>query len=255
VVTGASSGIGRELARVAAREGVFLMLVGQRQQALDDLAAELTAGAAQVATLSLDLTNPAAGDQIERALAERGLYCDVLINSAGFGMFGPAAEMAREEQLRLFDVNARVVTELSLRFLPSMVARGRGGILNVGSLTGYSPGPYMAIYYASKAYIRSFSIALAAEVAKAGVTVTCVCPGPVRTPFFDRCKVGHTRLTKIMPRANAPETAEAGWRGFKAGKSVVIPRAIDRVIVALFSWMPGTLLARIVGVLQRPPGL
>jgi uncharacterized protein len=252
VITGASSGIGRELARVAARERDFLVLIGQRQQALDELAAELAAGGAQVETLSIDLTNAAAGDQIERVLAERGVYCDVLVNSAGFGMFGPAVEMPRDEQLRLFDLNARAVTDLSLRFLPAMVARGRGGILNVGSLTGYSPGPYMALYYASKAYVRSFSAALAVEVANTGVTVTCLSPGPVRTPFFDRCKVGQTRLTKIMPRANAPETAEAGWRGFKQGKAVVIPRLIDRIIVSFFSVLPASMLGRIVGILQRP---
>jgi short-subunit dehydrogenase len=185
-------------------------------------------------------------------LTERGLYCDVLINSAGFGLFGRAIELDRDDQLHLLDVNARILTDLCLRFLPAMITRGRGGILNVGSLTGYSPGPYMAVYYASKAYVRSFSTALANEVTNTGVTVTCLCPGPVRTAFFDRCDAGQTRLAKIMPRANAPETAEAGWRGFKAGKSLVIPRRINRIIAGLLLVLPPRVLARIVGRLQHP---
>jgi short-subunit dehydrogenase len=251
VVTGASSGIGRELARVAAREGAFMMLIGRSQQPLEQLAQELSARGTAAAAQCIDLTDRHAGEQIERALSDRGMYCDILINSAGFGLFGPAAEIDRNEQLDLLDVNARALTELTLRFLPAMVARRRGGILNVGSITGYSAGPNMAVYYASKAYVRFLSAALAAEVANSGVTITCLCPGPVRTAFFERCKVGQTRLAKIMPRANASDTAEAGWRGFKAGKSLVIPRPIDRMIATLAVLVPASILVRLVGALQQ----
>ena len=131
----------------------------------------------EAAALALDLHDPQALARIETALSERGLYCDVLVNSAGFGVFGPAAEMAAAEQLRLLDVNIRALTELTLRFLPAMIARGRGGILNVGSITGYATGPNMAAYYASKAYVNSFTAALACEVAGSGVTVTCLAAG------------------------------------------------------------------------------
>lgn len=252
VVTGASSGIGRDIARAAARDRCFLLLLGRSQQALDELAAELTAAGAQAAALPIDLLDPRAPDCIESALSDRRLYCDVLVNSAGFGVFGPAAKAAPREQLNLVDVNIRALTELTLRFLPGMVARGRGGVLNVGSITGYVAGPNMAAYYASKAYVNSFSAALAAEVAGSGVTVTCLTPGVVRTAFFERCSVGQSRLMKLMPRSNSPDIADVGWRGFKAGKRIVIPRLIDRISVAISVLLPQSLLTRFVGLLQRP---
>jgi short-subunit dehydrogenase len=252
VVTGASSGIGRDIARVAARDRCFLLLLGRSQQALDELVAELAAAGAQAAALPIDLLDPLAPDRIESALSDRGLYCDVLVNSAGFGVFGPAAKAAARDQLNLVDVNIRALTELTLRFLPGMVARGRGGVLNVGSITGYVAGPNMAAYYASKAYVNSFSAALAAEVAGSGVTVTCLTPGVVRTAFFERCSVGQSRLMKLMPRSNSPDIADVGWRGFKAGKRIVIPRVIDRISVAICVLLPQSLLTRFVGLLQRP---
>ncbi len=176
----------------------------------------------------------------------------MLVNSAGFGVFGPAAEAAAAEQLRLLDVNIRALTELTLRFLPEMLARRRGGILNVGSITGYATGPNMAAYYASKSYVNSFTAALACEVAGSGVTVTCLAPGVVRTPFFARCSVGRTRLMKLMPRSDAADTAEAGWRAFRAGKSVIVPRLGDRMILAFAKLLPQSVLARLMRALQRP---
>jgi uncharacterized protein len=222
VVTGASSGIGREIVRVAAREGTFMLLLGRSLPALEELVAELRAQGAQAAALSIDLSDPEAGDHIERTLSDLGLYCDVLVNSAGFGLFGAAAELDRAEQLNLLDVSARALTDLTLRFIPGMVMRERGGVLNVGSLTGFTPGPQMAVYYAAKNYVQTFSAALATELANTGVTVTCMCPGPLRgTAFFDRCTtVGHTRLSKIMPRSNARQAAEAGWRRFNRRRRV-----------------------------------
>ncbi len=203
VVTGASSGIGRAIARITAREKSFLLLVGRSHEALGDLVAELERDGARAAGLAVDLLDPHALERIECALSERGLYCDVLVNSAGFGVFGPAAKLSRAEQLQLLHVNIRALTELTLRFLPEMVARGRGGILNVGSITGYVAGPKMAVYFASKSYVNSFSAALASEVTGTGVTVTCLVPGVVRTAFFDRCSVGQTRLMKLMPRSES----------------------------------------------------
>jgi uncharacterized protein len=252
VVTGASSGLGQAIARLAAREGAFLLLVGRERAALDALVAELATGGAQAAALAIDLTSPGAVDAVEGALTARGLYCDVLVNSAGFGVYGPAAQVSRAEQLDLLDVNIRALTDLTLRFLPKMLARGRGGVLNLGSITGYAPGPNMAVYYASKAYVNSFSAALAAEVAGSGVTVTCLAPGVVRTPFFERCSVGQTWLMKLMPRSNPADTAEAGWRGFKAGKPMVVPRPIDQFSILVCKLLPARAITRFVATLQRP---
>jgi short-subunit dehydrogenase len=134
-----------------------------------------------------------------------------------------------------------------------MLARGRGGVLNVGSITGYLPGPNMAVYYASKAYVNSFSAALASEVAGTGVIITCLAPGVVRTPFFERCSVGQTRIMKFMPRSSAADTAAVGWRGFKAGKRLVIPRPVNRIAVALFRLLPASVMTRFISAFQRVP--
>jgi uncharacterized protein len=254
VVTGASSGIGRELARLAAREGGgdgVILLIGRDRQALDALAAELDS-LTKAYAFAVDLSERDAGLRIEQKLAEIGAYCDVLVNSAGFGVFGAAAETERDEHLKLIAVNIRAPTELTLRFLPGMIERRRGGVLNVASITAYAPGPNMSTYFASKAYVRSFTAALAAETAGTGVTVSCLSPGVVRTAFFERCAAGRTYMLKLAPRANAPETAAAGWRGFRAGKRQVIPRFINRVIVGGAIVLPRAVVISIVSLLLRP---
>jgi short-subunit dehydrogenase len=245
VVTGASSGIGLEIARAAARDSQPIVLVARSRAALDALAAELKTAGAEAVALPLDLTAPGAGAAIESDLAARGLVCDVLVNNAGFGLAGRAAELPRAEQMRLLDLNIRALTDLTLRFLPGMVGRRRGGILNVGSIAGYTPGPNMAAYHASKAFVRSFSSALASEVSGTGVTVTCLAPGFVRTPFLDHLPIKQSRVFKAMPRADAAFTAQAGWRGFRAGKRLVIPRLIDRISAGLLVLLPSRIVPAI----------
>ncbi len=255
VVTGASSGIGREIGRVAARDGNVMVLVGLGQPALDDLAAELGRSGVEAHALCIDLADRDAAQKLDQALAHIGVYCDVLVNSAGSGLFGAAAETNHEEQLKIADVNIRALTELTLRFLPDMIARRRGGVLNLGSVTAYSPGPNMSTYFASKAYVRSFTAALAREVAGTGVTVTCLSPGVVRTALFERFAVADTWLFKLAPRGNATKTAAAGWRGFRAGKRLVIPRLMDRIVIAGAQLLPDAVLLRLITMLlkERPP--
>jgi short-subunit dehydrogenase len=245
VVTGASSGIGREIARIAARDGLPVVLVARSREVLEALAAELTAAGGNAIAVPADLALADAGTAIESALSARGLWCDVLVNSAGFGLAGRAAELPRAEQMRLIDVNIRALAELTLRFLPGMIERRRGGILNVGSLAGYTPGPNMAAYHASKAFVRSFSAALASEVGDSGVTVTSLSPGFVRTAFLDHLPIKSSRLFKLMPRADAVSTARAGWLGFRAGRRLVIPRLIDRIMAGLLMVLPPRLVPAI----------
>jgi uncharacterized protein len=251
VVTGAASGIGRAIARVAAREGSAMVLLDITADALDELAAELRGSGTESYALCIDLADRTAIARIEARLVEIDVYCDVLVNSAGFGIFGFAMETDPKEHVELVDVNIRAVTDLTLRFLPGMIARGRGGVLNIASITGYTPGPQMSSYFASKAYVRSFTAALATEVAGTGVTVTCLSPGVVRTAFFQRFAIGHTRLYKLAPRSNAPETAEAAWGAFKAKKRLVIPRLVNRAIVAGCLLLPNAVLLRLISILLR----
>ena len=255
VVTGASSGVGREFARLAAEDGVVLLLVGRSESALAELVGELSARRAvsRIFKLSLDLQREDAVAQIDALLSENGLYCDVLVNSAGFGVFGPAAGSDSSLQLQMIDVNVKATVALSLRFLPGMLSRGQGGIINISSITGYSPGPYMAGYCASKAFVRSFSAALSAEVAGTGVTVTCLTPGILRTAFFDRKPMGRSRLMKILPRGSADNAARTAWKAFKQGRSLVVPRFIDRFVLLVCWLTPHWLLARLILALQRAP--
>jgi short-subunit dehydrogenase len=249
VVTGASSGIGREIARVAALDGYPMVLVAKDE--LEDIASELRSRGAEVTPIPIDLQCEHAPETIARILAANKLYCDVLVNSAGFGLFGPAIEIENHHQVKLIDVNVRALVALSLAFLPGMIARRKGGILNVGSVTGYFTGPYMAAYFASKAFVNSFSAALAVEAAPAGVTVTCLVPSVVRTAFFEKLPVGKTLLMKLAPRTDPERVAKAGWLGLRSGRCIVIPRLADRLVLLLPRLLPGRFLTWIIVKLWR----
>lgn len=254
VVTGASSGIGAELARVAAREGMELVLVARSTVPLLALAAEINASGPQAHAVPLDLMAPDATAALGAALAERGLTCEVLVNNAGYGLVGEAAALDPAAQLGILDLNLRAAAALALAALPGMLARGRGGILNVASVAGFLPGPGMAMYYASKAGLRSLSEALWAETRPAGVVVTCLCPGPVRTPFLDRAGATKVRLFRMMPKADSRAVAERGWRGFRAGKRVVLPDLVAWVTVLAAPFVPNRVLLPLMRRLQAGRG-
>ena len=248
VVTGAASGIGREIARLAAMEGSFLLLVDRADRELTDLVVELSAFDVKAAAVCQDLARSDAVSCIERALRERDLYCDVLINCAGLQVFASAAETRYSEQTSQIDVNVRALTELTIRFVPGMLARGGGGVLNVGSITGNAPAPELGIHYATKAFVNSFSAALASELAGTGLTVTCLAPGLVTTPSLERARAAQSWL---IPRSDAFEAATAGWLGFKAGKRLVIPGLRNHLIVTFARLLPRSIALQMVGLLQR----
>ena len=218
VVTGASSGIGRAIARVAARDRAIVVLVARSADGLVDAAAEVRASGGEPYTLQVDLLAAEALVHLDDFLSANGLVCDVLVNSAGYGLRGAATALPIVEQLGIIDLNIRTLTELSLHFLPGMVTRRRGGILNLSSVAGFLPGPYMTVYYASKAFVRVFSDALYQELRHTGVTVTCVAPGWVRTPFRDKAGISSRPLFRFLPKLDPDDVAERAWRGFRSGR-------------------------------------
>jgi short-subunit dehydrogenase len=251
VITGASSGLGAEFAKLAAAEGAKVVLIARSRPELDLLATDIDRSGQLAAVLAIDLSTPDAGDVIARELEALDLYCHTLVNNAGFGLFGDAVELDRERQLGIIDVNVRAATDLMLRFLPAMVERGSGAVLNVASVAGFAPGPRMALYFASKAYLISLSQALMQEVRQAGVTVTCLCPGPLRTPFLGRAGADRVALFKVLRKLDTADVARAGWDAMKAGRALCIPGFGARIAVMTTRLLPRAALLAIVGRLQR----
>jgi hypothetical protein len=231
LVTGASSGIGLEFARVLARDGHDLILVARSEGALHALAAELArAHGARAAVVPADLVEPGAAEEVAAAVAARDLTVDVLVNNAGVGLLGDFAASDRDRQLAMLQLNVGSLTDLTHRFLGGMLARGRGRIVNLASTAAFQPGPLMAVYYATKAYVLQFSLGLAEEVADRGVTVTALCPGPTATGFQRNSSFGdRSAWVRSLPVPDAAAVAEAGWRGAKRGRRIVIPGAMNKL--------------------------
>jgi short-subunit dehydrogenase len=249
VITGASAGIGVALAHVFARNGHELVLVARRQDRLDALADEIAAAGKfrslpRPVPVSLDLQKAGAVSELAALLAAKGLEPRYVVNNAGFGLVGVAASLNRDEQLAMIDLNVRVLTELSLAFVPSL-ARHRGGILNVGSIAGFLPGPGMAVYYATKAYVLSFSEALHSELKPRGVRVTVLCPGPVPTEFAARAGLKEGLAPGILTQS-AEAVAAAGYRGLMRGSRTVVPGLANRMVTILIRIVPRRLLLRAV---------
>jgi short-subunit dehydrogenase len=251
LITGASAGIGAELARVFAANGHRLALVARRADRLATLAGEIAAatGVAPI-VIPCDLRQPDAGDRIAAALATEAVEVEYVVNNAGFGLFGNAIELDRAEQLDMIAVNIRALTDLSLRFSESLI-RHRGGILNVSSIAGFLPGPGMAVYYASKAYVLSFSEALRGELGPRGVRVTALCPGPVPSEFQVRAGFEPGFDSAIL-NVSARGVAKAAYRGLMANKRVVLPGFGIKIIPPLLRLFPrGFILAAVSGFQLR----
>jgi uncharacterized protein len=249
LITGASAGIGAELARVFASKGHRVALVARRTDRLTTLAAEIAAsGGAVPIVITCDLEQPDAGDKIAVILAAEGVEVEYVVNNAGFGMFGQAIERDRAEQLGIIAVNIRTLTDLSLRFSDHLI-RHRGGILNVSSIAAFLPGPGMAVYYASKAYVLSFSEALRGELAPRGVRVTALCPGPVPSEFQARAGFLPGFDSAIL-NVSASDVAQAGYRGLMANKRAVLPGLGIKIVPFLLRLFPRGFILAAVGRLQ-----
>jgi short-subunit dehydrogenase len=247
LVTGASSGIGLELARVLARAGHDLVLAARNASALDAIARDLAPTYhVSVHSVAVDLAHADGVAQLMDDIARAGLEADVLVNNAGFGGFGDFARTSLHDELRMIDLNIRALVALTKRCLPRMLERRRGRVLNVASTAAFLPGPHMAVYYATKAFVLSFSEAIRDELRDGGVTVTVLCPGPTETGFQSAARMQKSRLVQGA-MMNAADVAEAGYRGLMAGRPVVIPGAANRMVPLLVRFLP----RRLVTVVSR----
>ncbi|ANK76058.1 short-chain dehydrogenase (plasmid) [Ensifer adhaerens] len=250
VVVGASRGIGRAIAELAARDGAPVVLVARSIESLHVVQAAIEQAGGEAFSLPVDLASPDATRILDEFLSREGLVCDVLVNSAGYGLRGAATALPIADQIGMIDVNVRALAALTLHLLPGMVARGRGGIINLASVASFTPGPYMAMYYASKAFVRSFSEALYQETRRTGVTVTCVAPGPVSTEFLEKSGANRAALFKALPKATPEYVAKCAWRGFKARRRLVIPGISARLAILMAGLLPSAALLPLVGRLQ-----
>ncbi len=247
LVTGASSGIGYELAKLLAREGHDLALVARSAAALERLAETVREDfGIRAEVLVADLADPDSPEAIRDRLDAAGFRVDLLINNAGFGTLGEFAISDVGSQMDMVQVNVSAVTHLTRLFLPGMLERGSGRILNVASTAAFQPGPLMAVYFASKAFVLSFSEALAEEVRGTGVTVTALCPGPTPTGFQKRAAMERAPIGGRLVTGDVVRVARAGYAGMVSGKRVVIPGAFNRVGSLLPRLLPRALAPSVV---------
>ncbi|MGO8753232.1 MAG: SDR family NAD(P)-dependent oxidoreductase [Thermoguttaceae bacterium] len=254
LITGALSGIGLELAKLFAADKSNLVLVARSKEKLDQLADELRqAHGVEIHVLPKDLADPAAPQAIFDELAANGVQVDVLVNNAGFGASGPFADLPLQRQLEMIQVNVTALTELTRLFLPAMIERKRGGILNVGSTASFQPGPMMAVYCATKAFVLSFTEALAEEVVGTCITVTCLAPGATETGFAATAGMSKSFLFRsgVM---DVRRVARAGYRGFRAGKVLVVPGLKNRLTIFSLRFAPRAVVRRIAKWLLESEG-
>jgi uncharacterized protein len=222
LITGASGGIGYELAKLFARDHHDLVLVARNGDKLTQVAGELEPHGIHVKTVPLDLAQPPAAKFLFDQLQREGIAVDIVVNNAGFGAFGEFVRMRDDDILGQIQLNITALTELTRFFVPPMIARRSGRVMNVASTAGFQPGPLMAVYYATKAYVISFSEAIANELRHSGVTVTCFCPGATHTGFAERAGIQNSRLFKRLGASNVASVALDGYRALMAGRTLSI---------------------------------
>ncbi len=251
LITGASKGIGYELAKVFAREGWNLILVARSSEKLKEFAAKLSSehGVA-VHLIVKDLGEPQGAEELFRECDAKSLRVDALVNNAGVGSFGNFSETDLLWESKLLDLNISSLTKLTKFFLKPMIARGGGFILNVASTAAFQPGPLMAVYYASKAYVLSFSEAIADELAGSKVSVTALCPGATKTGFQDAARMQPSKLFKKHAMA-AADVAEQGYEAMIQGKRIVIPGVKNWVMATLVKFVPRRIVMKLVRKIQE----
>lgn len=251
LITGASTGIGRELAFLAAENGYDVALVARSAPPLETVAAEIQRKHSRKAAIfACDLSAPNAAHALMDEVTEAGLAVDVLVNNAGFGLLGNFWELPEDGQVQMIELNVTALTQLTRLCLPGMVERRSGYVLNVASTAAFQPGPLMSVYYASKAYVVSFSEAIHNEVKRHGVKVCCLCPGPTSTEFVKRAGMGNTKLFEgsVM---SAAEVAQIGWNAMRAGKPLVVSGTLNAAMAFMTRFGPRQLMASVARSLME----
>ncbi len=254
LITGASTGIGRELSFLCAQDGYDVALVARTPGPLQVLAEEIRQRTGRTAyVFARDLSESAAPHTLFDDIVCTGLKIDTLINNAGFGLIGKFWELSEDEQMQMVHLNIGALTQLSRLFMTDMVSRRSGQILNVASTAAFQPGPLMSVYYASKAYVVSFSEAIRNEAKDFGIKVTCLCPGPTKTEFDKRAGMAATKLFEGSHVMSARAVAEIGWRAMKAGKPLVIPGRMNAAMAFLTRFASRQLTASMARKFQEVP--
>ncbi len=252
VVTGGSEGIGYALAMQFAKSGSDILLVARTVTNLETAAAAIRAATGRrVETAAIDLTGTAICEQLDAELEKHGFYCDILINNAGIGLGGEFTSHETADVVHLIDLNIRALTELMHHYLPGMLARGEGGVLNVASLGGMLPGPYQAAYYASKAYVISLTRAVAVEISGSGVRMCVLAPGPVATRFHERMSATSALYLKLPGTISAERTARAAHFGYRLRRTVIVPGLLAWIGSLFLNIIPQWIMAPFMGVLLK----
>ncbi len=252
LVTGASSGIGRELVKVLARNGHDIVITARNADALEALAGVVEGKyGVKVTVIPLDLSEPGAPQTLLAGVRSQNIEIDILINNAGFGLGGPFAETDIDREIDMINLNVTALTHLTKIFLGPMLARRTGRIMNVASTAGFQPGPLMSVYYASKAYVISFSEAIAEELRDTGITVTTFCPGPTATNFAAEAGLENSRLFRMGGVARADGAAEFAYGAMMSGKRIAVPGLRNKIIAQSNRFAPRSLVTRIAKRVQE----
>ena len=245
LITGASAGLGVEFARQLSKRGHALVLAARRKERLEELANEL----GDARAVAIDLSKRGAATKLMADLQAAGQEVEILVNNAGFGLIGRFAELDAKRERQMIDLNVGTLTDLCRVVAPQMVARKSGGILNVASTAAFQPGPKMAVYFATKAFVLSLSEALHEELKPHGVRVTCLCPGPTRTEFGDVAGFGGNGLFDRVAM-ESPEVVEAGLEGLDKNKAVVVPGLVNKVTASSGRFAPRSVVRKIAGAIK-----
>ncbi|OHR73283.1 short-chain dehydrogenase [Bacillus sp. HMSC76G11] len=248
LITGASDGIGRELAYKYAQDGYRLILTARNEMKLMKLAGELKNTTAIVKAKDLSDMNQI--HELFQELQQEKIHVDVLVNNAGFGLYGDFKNTSALDELNMIDLNVKSITLLTKLFLPDMISKKSGQVLNVASSAAFQPGPLMAVYYATKAYVLSFSEAIENELKGTGVSVSVLCPGPTKTSFSERANLGQSKLFKsgVM---DVKTVADAAYEGMKKGQTLIIPGFKNKILAAAVRFMPRKTVTGIVRKTQE----